>query len=210
MTLPRVHVITDDDVVSDPAFEGRARMLMQAYGSGLALHLRTPGGPVGRLLALTESLVEPARETGTLLVVNGRPDVALAVGVSAVQLGQRSIPVPAARRLVGTDGVLGYSAHGTAEAVSAAGNGADFIILGTIWPTPSHPDRAGEGLAAVREAAAETAAPVLAIGGVTPDRARAAVEAGAWGVALIRGVWHAEDAVAAAGEYLEATSAGST
>lgn len=207
MTVPRLHVVTDDDVLADAAFGDRAAALMAAHGPALALHLRSLEGPVAGLLRVTESLAERAAETGTLLVVNGRPDVALAAGVSAVQLGRRSIPVQAARRVMGEDGMLGYSAHEAAEAVSAAENGADFVFIGTIWETPSHPERAGAGLARVRETVADTAAPVLAIGGVTPDRARAAVDAGAWGVALIRGVWQAEDPVAAAAGYLEAVGA---
>ena len=204
MTVPRLHVVTDDDVLADPAFGDRAGALMSAYGPALAVHLRSPNGPVARLFRIAESLAGPAAEAGTLLVVNGRLDVALAVGVSAVQLGRRSIPVQAARRLLGVDGVLGYSAHGAPEAASAARNGADFVFIGTIWETPSHPGRPGAGPARVREAAADTAVPVLAIGGVTPDRARSAVRAGAWGVAVIRGVWRAEDPAAAARSYLEA------
>ncbi|MGK7313410.1 MAG: thiamine phosphate synthase [Candidatus Longimicrobiales bacterium M2_2A_002] len=204
MTVPRLHVVTDDDVLADPAFGDRVGALMSAHGPALAVHLRGPNGPVARLFRVAESLAGSAAEAGTLLVVNGRLDVALAVEVSAVQLGRRSIPVQAARRLLGEDGILGYSAHGAAEAGSAARNGADFVFIGTIWETPSHPDRPGAGLARVREAAADTAVPVLAIGGVTPDRARSAVRAGAWGVAVIRGIWHAGDPVAAASSYLEA------
>lgn len=204
MTVPRLHVVTDDDVLADPAFGDRARGLMSAHGPAVAVHLRSPAGPVSRLYRVAESLAGPAAAAGTMLVVNGRLDVALAVGVSAVQLGRRSIPVQAARRLLGEDGMLGYSAHGAPEAGSAARNGADFVFIGTIWETPSHPDRPGAGLARVREAAAETQAPVLAIGGVTPERAGSAVRAGAWGVAVIRGVWHAEDPAAAADRYLEA------
>ena len=204
MSVPRLHVVTDDDVLSGPGFARRARSLIEVHGPALALHVRGPGRPVAALLEATRAVAEAAADAGTLLVVNGRPDVALAAGVTAVQLGRRSVPVQAARALLGEDGVVGYSAHGAAEAGSAAENGAAFVLLGTIWETPSHPGRPGAGLARVREAAADVRAPVLAIGGVTASRAREAVAAGAWGVAVLRGVWHAGDVAAAAGEYLSA------
>lgn len=207
MTLPRLHVVTDDDVLSDPGFGDRAGAVLAA--GTVALHLRSPGGRVRRLLELAETLKDAAEAGGSRLVINDRVDVALAAGVPAVQLGERSIPVTAARSVLGADAVIGYSAHSADGAASAVDGGADFVLIGTIWETPSHPDVPGAGLDRVREAAAAAGAPVLAIGGVTPERARAAVGAGAWGVALIRGVWHAEDPAAAVVGYLEALGAGS-
>lgn len=209
MTVPRIHVVTDDDVLTAPRFQDRALALIEAHGPALALHLRSPGGPVRRLLEQAEALVAPARTAGSLLVVNDRPDVALAIGAPAVQLGRRSIPVQAVHRLLGDEALIGYSAHGAVEAASAAANGADFVIIGTIWETRSHPGRPGAGLDRVRETVALTSVPVLAIGGVTPGRAREAVDAGARGVAVIRGVWHAEAPAEAVGEYLDAMDPGS-
>lgn len=204
MTVPRLHAVTDDHVLADAGFRARAVALIEAHGPALALHLRSPGGLVRRLLEEAEALAGPADDAGTLLVVNDRPDVALAAGAHGVQLGRRSIPVQATRALLGDGAVIGCSTHGAAEAVSAVGNGADFVFIGTIWDTPSHPDVEGAGLARVRETVADTGAPVLAIGGVTPARAREAVAAGAWGAAAIRGVWNAADPVTAAADYLDA------
>lgn len=202
MTLPRLHVVTNDDVLAEAGFRERATAMIERHGSDLAVHLRGPSGPVRRLLAEAEALVEAAADSGTLLVVNDRPDVALAVGVPGLQLGHRSIPVQAARSLLGEEVVIGYSAHGALEAASAAANGADFVVIGTIWATASHPAREGAGLGRVRETATAADVPVLAIGGVTPDRARESLEAGAWGVAVVRGVWRADDPVEAAAAYL--------
>jgi thiamine-phosphate pyrophosphorylase len=202
VTLPRLHVVTNDDVLAAADFRDRASALLGALGPALALHLRSPGGDVRRLLAEAEALFEPAHGTGALLLVNDRPDVALAAG-TGVQLGYRSIPVQAVRGLLGGEAVIGYSAHGAAEAVSAVGGGADFVLIGTIWATPSHPGHEAAGLDRVRETAATVGAPVLAIGGVTPARARLALDAGAWGVAAIRGVWDVADPVVAARRYLE-------
>lgn len=206
MTLPRLHVVTHDDVLMTPEFGDRARWLLEALGPGVALHLRGPAVPVRTLLETASALTPVAAETGSLLLVNDRADVALAAGAAGVQLGGRSIPVQAARSILGEDAVIGCSTHGASEAVSALDNGADFVLLGTIWATPSHPEAAGTGLEPVRSAVT-AGAPVLAIGGVTPARAAEAVAAGAWGVAVIRGVWQAEDPSRAAAEYLQAMKA---
>lgn len=202
MTLPRLHVVTNDDVLAADGFLDRAGSLLAAHGPAVALHLRAPTGPVRRLLAAAEALATAALDAGALLVVNDRPDVALAAGVTGVQLGHRSIPVQAVRSLMGDAVVIGYSAHGAAEAASAAENGADFVLVGTIWSSASHPDRDGAGVGRIRETAAATTAPVVAIGGVTPDRVRAALDAGAWGIAAVRGIWETGDPVAAAASYL--------
>lgn len=204
MRLARLHIVTDDAVLADPGFREAATALLEAHGAGVALHLRSPAGRVRTLLAEAEALIGPARASGAQLVVNDRPDVALAVDALGVQLGRRSIPVQAVRALLGVDTVIGYSAHGAVEAASAAESGVDYVVIGTIWETASHPGHEGAGLDRVREAVAATDVPVLAIGGVTPARSRAAVEAGAQGVAVIRGVWSAARPVAAAAEYLGA------
>lgn len=203
MTIPRLHAVTNDEVLAEPGFTDRARALITAHGPALALHLRGHGTLGATLYRLAESLAEVARESGALLLVNDRVDVALASGCGA-QLGRRSIPLAAARTLLGPDRPLGYSAHDAAEARAAGQARADFVLLGTVWASNSHPGQAGAGVGLIAEAVADGAltTPVVAIGGVTPERAGEAVAAGAYGVAAIRGVWAASDPVAAAGSYL--------
>lgn len=207
MTLPRLHVVTDDDVLGRPDFMERARALLRARGPSLAFHLRGHGATGATLFRLTDSLAGVARETGSLLVVNDRVDVALAAGCGA-QLGRRSIPVATARSLLGPEPAIGYSAHDAGQAAAAIGDGADFVLVGTIWPSPSHPGGEAAGAGLVAAVAAALAAPVIAIGGVTPPRAHEAMEAGAHGVAVVSGVWDASDPSAAAAQYLESMEAG--
>lgn len=201
--LPRLHLITDDGVLGRVGFEAVAAAVLEAHGADVALHLRGHGTGGGRLFGLARALGPVARESGAVLLVNDRLDVALAAGCG-VQLGRRSIPVPAARKLIGPGGVLGYSAHERGEAMAAAESGADFIVLGTIWPTPSHPGEPGRGAAFVTEVAPAVAVPVAAIGGVTPPRAREALMAGAHGVAVVSGVWASPDPGASVAGYLDA------
>jgi thiamine-phosphate pyrophosphorylase len=188
--LPALHVITDDAVLARPGFIDTARALLGLAGPDVALHVRGPGTAARALLARTAALVPEARRAGALLLVNDRIDVALAADADGVQLGERSLGVRDARRLVGGRWI-GRSVHDAAAAVRAVADGTDFLVLGTIYATPSHVGRPGAGPDAVRAVVARVHRPVLAIGGITPDRVAAVVAAGAAGVAVQRAVWDA-------------------
>jgi thiamine-phosphate pyrophosphorylase len=207
VSIPRLHLTTDDAVLAGPDFTNVAGALLSAHGGDLALHVRGPATMARRLLEIAESLVPVAEAAGAMLLVNDRVDVALAAGATGVQLGSRSIPPADARPLLG-DRIIGCSAH-SAEGAEAVSRWIDFLFLGTIYPTPSHPDDAGGGPALVAAAAARTTVPILAIGGVTTERVAEVVAAGAHGVAVIRGVWAPVDPVAAARRYLDALNVAS-
>jgi thiamine monophosphate synthase len=92
--------------------------------------------------------------------------------------------------------------HAVDEARAAQDGGADFVLAGNIWQTPSHPERRGAGTGLIREIAA-LGIPTIAIGGMTPERASEARDAGAAGAAVIRGIWNAPHPAAAVSEYLK-------
>lgn len=202
--LPRLHLVTDDAVLRAPGFEDRAERVLAAHAGAVALHLRGHGLGGGELHRLAVRLGRAAAAWGAPLVVNDRLDVALAAGIRAVQLGRRSVPVDVARRLLGAGARIGYSAHAPGEAAEAAGAGADFVLVGAVYPTASHPGEPGRGVGVVAGAAAVAGVPVIAIGGITPARVGAALAAGAYGVAVVGGVWRAADPAEAARGYLEA------
>lgn len=206
MTVPRLHLVTAAEVLAAPGFAARATAVLEACGPAVALHLRGHGLTGAALFGLAHELADVARGAGATLLVNDRVDVALAAGAGA-HVGRRSIPVRDARRLLGGGVPLGYSAHGVEEAVAATSAGADFITFGTIWPSGSHPGEPGAGPGELERAVAAVPVPVVAIGGVDLDRAREALEVGAYGVAVLSGVWAEPDAAAAAGAYLEAMGA---
>lgn len=205
MPLPGLHVVTDDAVLATADFLEGAAALMETHGPAVALHLRGPRTPVARLLSLAERLAATAADSGTPLLLNDRADVALAVNADGVQLGRRSLPVAAARGMA-PHWVIGASVHGVDEASRA--EAADFLVVGSIWETASHPGRRGAGLALIGEIRDRLRTPVVAIGGVTRQRAAAARRAGAYGVAVIRGVWESGDPVLAATGYLDALGEG--
>lgn len=182
-------------------FVDRARLILEMGGPDIVFHLRAPRASGRRLHDLARAVIGVAAEKGAVLLVNDRIDVALATADGA-QVGARGVRVRDARRMLGPGRLLGASVHTAAEAIDSATEGADFVVAGTIWRTPSHPGRDGAGLGLIREIASSDIA-VVAIGGVTPERAAEAREAGASGIAVIRGVWDAADPAEAVRNYLE-------
>lgn len=198
--LPRLHAVTDARVRSLDDFGVRAAAIAAA-GAAVAVHARdrSAGGAVlGELAQRIGALVAPPEAQ---LAVNARPDIAAAYGAHGVQLGAGDLGVADARR-VAPECWIAKSVHSADEARAAADGGADMLVAGTIFESASHPGRAGAGLALV-ERIAPLGVPVVAIGGMTPARARLAREAGAWGVAAITALWDATDPAAAALAMLE-------
>ena len=136
------------------------------------------------LLAVVRDVRAALQSTSTRVLVNGRPDVALAAGAHGVQVPEEGLPVAEVRRAFPSL-TLGASCHSVEAARRAAGEGADFVLLGPIFATPGKEERT-LGLDVLRAAAAAVAVPVHAIGGVTPARVAALRAAGARGGAAIR------------------------
>lgn len=199
--IPPLHVVTDDEVVARPEFVTDARRVVQAGGAGIALHLRAPGASGRWMYDVATILREITGDAGARLIVNDRADVAMAVDAEGVQAGARGLLAEDARRWIGAGRLLGVSVHSVAEARDALGGPADFLLAGTIWPSASHPGQPGAGVGLLAEIAA-LGIPTIAIGGVTPARMVEARDAGAAGVAVLRGVWDAPDAAEAVAEYL--------
>jgi thiamine-phosphate diphosphorylase len=204
MRFPALHVVADNAAIEAAGFQQTAVALMQLGGDRLALHVRAHGMPGGRFFDAVAGLSKSAAETGAWLIINDRVDVALAGRITRVLVGKRSLPMGTVRALMGSDATIGYSAHSADEAAQAARDTANFVMLGTIYETASHPGRAGSGVKLVHDVSAQVALPVVAIGGITPARVSEVMAAGATGVAVLRGVWHRSDAEAAVQEYLDA------
>lgn len=156
------------------------------------------------LIAFTESVVAVVRPLGGVVVVNDRVDIALAAGADGVHLGRHDLPVDVARRLA--PGLLiGATCRDREQARRAATNGADYAGFGPIFATASKTGLpAPLGIEAVRAAAGIL--PLVGIGGIDAATARAVLEAGAAGVAVIGAIWRQRDPLAAARELVEAVA----
>lgn len=202
-SLPRLHVLVTDEVAGRPGFRADAAALRARCGTALALQLRLRRASGRELFGLAAELLQDAGRDGGWVVVNERLDVALAAGAHAVQLGAGALPLPRARDVAAGRLRLGASVHDPAEAAEACRDGADFLVLGTIFATPSHPRVEPSGPAAL-EACRDLGAPVVAIGGVDVGRVPRLRAAGAYGAAVVRAVWEADVPEEAAADLVAA------
>jgi thiamine-phosphate pyrophosphorylase len=190
-----LHAITDASVLAAEDFGVRAAAIAAA-GPAVALHARDHAAGGAALARATARVVALARPPEAAVFVNGRPDVAAALHAHGVQLAERDLS-PADARRVFTAGWIGRSVHGVAQAGRAVDEGADFLLVGNIYETASHPGRPGVGVDLIR-VVATLGRPVIAIGGIDAARAREVRAAGAYGVAAITALWLAPDPAAAA------------
>jgi thiamine-phosphate diphosphorylase len=207
--IPRLHLVTDDAILVRPRFLSQARRVMDLGGGRVVLHIRGPRVTGRFLFRLAESLREAARSSGTLLLVNDRVDIALTLDLPGAHLGQRSLPASVARKLLGRDRILGLSVHGIGEAEEGGAGEVDFLMVGTLFPTPSHEGETPGGIGRLLEVSGGTSLPLIGIGGVTPPRVGSVLGAGAHGIGVRGGVWDAQDPAGATGVYLKELALGS-
>jgi thiamine-phosphate diphosphorylase len=173
------------------ALEGGARLIQ----------LRDKQKDAGELLPVAREIAGLCAEAGALFIVNDRADLAAVSGADGVHLGQTDLPVPEARKLLGPRKLIGVSVENDAQVRAAEADGADYLGVGAVYGSASKAD-AGEavGLEQIRRFRAISGLPIVAIGGITLERAPEAIAAGADAVAVISAVASAPDPVLAARE----------
>ena len=197
-----LYLITDRSTATRPP----ADIVEECLDAGLrAVQLREKDLPVRDMLALARELRETTRRHGARLVVNDRADVALVAGADGVQRTHTSLPVADLRAMAPAGFLIGASTHSPAEARQAVAEGADFVVFGPVYDTPSK--RAfgpPQGLGALEAVARAVSRPVIAVGGITPECAGEVLAAGAAGVAVIRGIYGAPRPADATKAFLDA------
>ncbi len=144
-------------------------------------------------------LLEIARElkavigNSALLLINERVDVAAAARADGVQLGEEALPAKEARKILGPEALIGRSVHSEQGAKLAEAEGADFLLVGTMYATTSHPGHEPAGPGLIRRIAASCGLPQLGIGGINEANLGPVLEAGAQGVAVISSILAAPD-----------------
>ncbi len=181
---PKLYPVTDRRLSGLSHAEQVARL---CEGGARLVQLREKLLPAREFYAEASEALRVARLFGAKLIINDRADVALALGADGVHLGQDDMPPDAARSLLGEGAVVGFSTHSLSQALAAARRPVSYIAVGPVFATSSKesPDPVVglEGVRRVREAV--EGFPVVAIGGVTAESARAVLEAGADSVAVI-------------------------
>ena len=202
MTLPSpLYVILDGqasggrrlDELLDAVLAGGCRIVQ----------LREKTMPPAGLFPLAQALRRRCREAGALFIVNDRVDLALAVEADGAHVGQDDLPAREARRLLPPPMILGVSTHDQRQARRARDDGADYVAVGSMFPTGSKIGFELVGPELVRRVRADIPVPLVAIGGITRDNLSQVIEAGADAVAVISAIGNARDPAAAVREFLE-------
>jgi thiamine-phosphate pyrophosphorylase len=176
-------------------------------GGCRVVQLREKTMPLIDLYPLARALQRRCREAGCLFIVNDRVDLALAVDADGVHVGQEDLPAREARRLLRPGMILGVSTHDEGQARRARDDGADYVAVGSMYPTGSKPGFRLVGPDLLRRVRAEIPVPLVAIGGITVDNVAEVIRAGADAVAVISAVCAASDPAAAARHFLDAIRA---
>lgn len=194
LVLPRLYVILDASVVY-PGHRGEidaARMLVE---SGVRLvQYRNKAAPSREQLRLSSQLAEFFLPRGTAFFVNDRPDIAVLSGADGVHVGQDDLSVEETRRIAGPEIRIGVSTHTLDQVGRAAETSADYIAVGPVFETRTKASPGPVvGLDLLRRARALTTKPLVAIGGITLERAAEILSAGADSLAVVSDIWAAPD-----------------
>jgi len=196
-----LYVILDRSVA-----RGRAlpELLEAVLAGGCRMvQLREKAMPLSELFPVAQVLRRRSREAGALFIVNDRADLARALDADGLHLGQDDLPGIAGRRLLRPGMILGVSTHDAGQARRALADGADYIAVGSMFPTGTKPGFQLVGPDLIRRVRPEIAIPLVAIGGITEDNCEEVVSAGADAVAVISAVCAAADPETATRRFLE-------
>jgi thiamine-phosphate pyrophosphorylase len=201
LVLPRLYVILDAALITSSE---RDCALSLAEAGVRLLQYRNKSASPRRYLESSRELAETLRPRGVSFFVNDRPDVAFLAGATGVHVGQDDLDVEQARQVIGSGKLVGVSTHNLEQFQRAAASSADYIALGPIFSTSSkaNPDPV-VGLDFLRKVRPLSDKPVVAIGGISLERAASAIEAGADSVAVISGILSAPDPARRARQYIE-------
>lgn len=185
--LGRLHVLTDFHLQQQHSHADLARMALR--GGADTIQFRQKHGGIQNILIEARKVAQVCRDASIPLVIDDRVDVSQAVGATGVHLGQNDFPVDAARSILGPEALIGATATKPEQAVEAYEMGADYIGFGPVFPTTSKRNpKSVKGPEGVQEASEAVPIPIIAIGGITHDRVRPTLEAGAHGVAVLSAI----------------------
>lgn len=184
----RLMLITDRSLSKLPPMQVVRRAL---EGGVTTVHLREKDLDSRNMFFLASEMRNMTREFNANLIINDRIDIALAVGADGVHMGKNSMPMTEARRLVGRNKLIGFSAHNMQEAVGAEENGANYITLSPIFQSPNKGKPIGpEAVPVVKDV---LRIPVIALGGINEDNIASVLEHRADGIAVVSAIMASED-----------------
>ena len=187
-----LHVLTD--ITLQSRFS-HVELTRQAIAGGAdTIQFRQKSGSTREMIDVARRMKSLCEKSGVSFIVNDRLDVALAAEADGVHLGQDDFPLPLARKLLGSDKIIGGSASDMEEARICLSEGADYVGFGPVFPTTSKDDAGPvSGIDRLKEIVENIPLPIIVIGGVSAENTQAVMRAGAAGIAVISAVCCQED-----------------
>lgn len=200
-SLPKIYPITDT-LISGLSLADQIELL--AAGGASLIQLREKRASPREFYRAAIEAMSVARRLGVQIIINDRVDIAIAVKADGVHLGQGDLPPDRARPLLGESRIIGFSTHSLEQALAAASAPVDYLAIGPVFQTSTkeRPD-AVVGLETVSEIRRRISQPLVAIGGITLETARAVTEAGADSVAVISDLLSAGDIAERTRDFLD-------
>lgn len=177
-------------------------LLQSVIEAGVDLvQLRMKDADAAEVIEIGDRFRGECERTGVPLIVNDRPDIALALGADGVHLGQDDLPPAVARDILGPDVLIGRSTHSIEDIDNArrehTEGAADYIAVGPVYETPTAPGKPAVGLDLLQVAAEHAPMPWFAIGGINPRNIGGVVEAGARRIVVVRAITESTDPIGA-------------
>jgi thiamine-phosphate pyrophosphorylase len=174
-------------------------------GGARLIQIRAKDEPSGAFLELCDALVAMASPYAAAIIVNDRADLARLAGAAGVHVGQEDLPPAKARAIVGPEAIVGVSTHSTAQLLASVAEPVNYVAVGPVFDTVTkNTGHTAVGLGLVREAAARARdLPIVAIGGISLERAPEALAAGARSVAVIADLFTGGDPTARVRAFVE-------
>ncbi len=196
----KLYLVTNSDKFdNDDAFLDAVASALK--GGVDILQLREKTMPANRIIELGRKIKLLCAEYGATFIVNDRVDIAYILEADGVHLGQDDMDVASARKILGTNAIIGVSTHAPEQAQKAVADGADYIGMGPVFTTPTKPGRKSVGLEYVQWVSENIEIPAFAIGGIDLDNVKDVIEHGAKRIAVVRAIINAENPEYAAKQF---------
>lgn len=185
-----LYLVTEESI----AIEELTKIIAQSVSGGVSIvQLREKNNSSLSFYEKASALKQLLNELSIPLIINDRVDIALAVGADGIHIGQDDLPLPIVKKMVPEDMIVGVSVSTLEEALEAERNGADYIGVGSVFPTKTKQDATLMALEDLGEICRGVSIPAVAIGGITADNISALSDSGLSGTAVVSAIMNADN-----------------
>ncbi|MEY8731558.1 thiamine phosphate synthase [Peribacillus frigoritolerans] len=185
-----LYLVTEESI----AIEELTKIIAESVSGGVSIvQLREKNNSSLSFYEKASALKQLLNELSIPLIINDRVDIALAVGADGIHIGQDDLPLPVVKKMVPEDMIVGVSVSTLEEALEAERNGADYIGVGSVFPTKTKQDATLMALEDLREICRGVSIPAVAIGGITADNISALSDSGLSGTAVVSAIMNADN-----------------